>query len=66
MESYKSGLSDAKKSLEDAQKKIREVESLLVAKDKIINDLRNIYTKTFLLYLKGIGILRLARQYFYA
>ena len=40
VDSYKSGLADAKKSLEEAQKKVREVESLLSAKDKIINDLR--------------------------
>ena len=40
MDSYKTGLADAKKSLEEAQKKVREVESLLSAKDKIINDLR--------------------------
>jgi hypothetical protein len=40
LESYKNGLSEAKKSLEDVQRKVRETESMIAAKDKIINDLR--------------------------
>ena len=40
MDSYKSGLAEAKKSLDDVQKKVRELESMLSAKDRIINDLR--------------------------
>jgi cell division protein FtsL len=40
VDSYKSGLAEAKKSLEDVQKKVRDLESMLSAKDRIINDLR--------------------------
>jgi len=48
VESYKSGLADAKKALEDAQKKVRDAESMIAAKDRIINDLRlQVSSKSF-------------------
>jgi hypothetical protein len=47
VDSYKKGLADAKQSLEAAQKKAREAEALLAAKDKIINDLRLQVAKNF-------------------
>ncbi len=40
LESYKRSLAEARKSQDEAQRKVRDCESMLSAKDKIINDLR--------------------------
>ena len=40
VDDYKSKLGDAKKLSEELQKKLRESETVTVAKDRIINDLR--------------------------
>ena len=64
---YKAKLTDVKRMVDDLQKKVRESESMLLAKDRIINDLRmqvNI-TKNEL-YIKGSFCRKGVENFFYS